>query len=147
MWHRGIIPPRRAISAQPIISDHHTSDIRSRECNLPHPHIFLTTSQACVSSHHFASALPVLSYPITSIDTSLSDLNYNDNLVYHYTGGIALAALKRWREAEEFFEIYVSSPSPVLAAVQMEALKKQAIVWLNSRGKAWKSWAFVPAWR
>ena len=81
-------------------------------------------SQACVSSLHFASALPVLCYPITAIDTNLSDLSYNDNLVYHYTGGIALAALKRWSEAEEFFEICVSSPGQVPAAVQLEALKK-----------------------
>jgi hypothetical protein len=61
-------------------------------------------------------------------------LHYNDNLVYHYTGGIALAALKRWPEAEEFFEICVSSPGQSPAAIQMEALKKLVLVQLISRG-------------
>ena len=95
-------------------------------------------SQACVSSLHFTSALSVLCYPITAIDSNLSDLSYNDNLVYHYTGGIALAALKRWSEAEEFFGICVSSPGQVPAAVQLEALKKLVLVQLISRGKVWQ---------
>ena len=60
-----------------------------------------------------------------NIDIKLSDLTYNDNLVYHYAGGIALAALKKWREAEEFFEICATAPSTSTpAALQLEALKK-----------------------
>ncbi|EGO03156.1 hypothetical protein SERLA73DRAFT_174596 [Serpula lacrymans var. lacrymans S7.3] len=94
--------------------------------------IFLS---ACVSTRHFTAALPVLSHPITTIDTTLSDIHYNDNLVYHYAGGMALAALKRWSEAEEFFEICVTSPGQVPAAIQMEALKKWLIVQLIYRGK------------
>jgi COP9 signalosome complex subunit 3 len=81
------------------------------------------------------TAFPILSYPITAIDTTLSDLTYNDNLVYHYTGGIALAALKRWNQAEEFFEICASSPGHMPAAIQLEALKKLLLVQLISRGK------------
>jgi COP9 signalosome complex subunit 3 len=87
-----------------------------------------------VATHHFSAALPILSRPITAIDTNLCDLHYNDNLVYHYTGGIALAALKLWAEAEEFFEICVSSPGQAPAAIQMEALKKLVLVQLISRG-------------
>jgi COP9 signalosome complex subunit 3 len=63
------------------------------------------------------------------------DLHYTDNLSYHYTGGIALAALKRWKEAEEFFEICVTSPGNYPAALQMEALKKLRLVQLISTGK------------
>jgi COP9 signalosome complex subunit 3 len=74
------------------------------------------------------------------IDTSLSDLCYNDNLVYHYVGGIALAALKNWARAEDFFEICVSSPGHVPAAIQMEALKKLVLVQLISRGKVNAPW-------
>jgi COP9 signalosome complex subunit 3 len=96
---------------------------------------FTNRVQACVISQHFSAALPVLSHPITAIDTNLSDLTYNDNLVYHYTGGIALAALKRWSEAEEFFETCVSGPGQAPAAIQMEALKKLVLVQLISRGK------------
>ena len=73
--------------------------------------------------------------PILNIDSSLSDLVYNDNLLYHYAGGVALGALKRWREAEEFFEIVVTAPAQVPAAVQYEALKKFALVQLILYGK------------
>jgi COP9 signalosome complex subunit 3 len=79
-------------------------------------------------------ALPVLEIPITEIDISLGDLHYNDNLVYHYAGGMAFAALKKWEEAEEFFEICVSSPAQVPAAIQLEAYKKLTLVQLISRG-------------
>ena len=63
------------------------------------------------------------------------DLSFNDNLIYHYLGGIALAALKRWKEAEEYFEICVTSPGSVPAALQMEALKKLRLVQLISTGQ------------
>ncbi|EED80649.1 predicted protein [Postia placenta Mad-698-R] len=96
-----------------------------------HP-IFLTL---CVATQHFTAALPVLETPITTIDMSLSDLTYNDNLVYHYAGGVALGALKRWREAEEFLEICASSPAQVPAAVQMEASKKLVLIQLILYGK------------
>lgn len=66
----------------------------------------------------------------------LSDLNYNDNLIYHYTGGVLLAMLKRWPEAEEFFEICATAPGSVPAAIQMEALKKMRLVQLIAKGKA-----------
>ncbi|KIM38050.1 hypothetical protein M413DRAFT_448084 [Hebeloma cylindrosporum] len=98
-----------------------------------HP-IFVLT---CVSTRYFQHALPVLSNPITEIDTAFlsPDLHYSDNLSYHYTGGVALAALKRWKEAEEFFEICVTSPGNYPAALQMEALKKLRLVQLISTGK------------
>ena len=76
----------------------------------------------------------MLQTPITEIDNSLGDLHYNDNLVYHYSGGMAFAALKRWEEAEEFFEICVSSPAQVPAAIQLEAYKKLTLIQLISRG-------------
>ncbi|KAF8964828.1 hypothetical protein BDZ97DRAFT_1918779 [Flammula alnicola] len=95
--------------------------------------IFLLT---CVSTRNFLPALPILSHPITEIDTALSpDLHYTDSLTYHYIGGIALAALKRWKEAEEYFEICVTSPGTYPAALQMEALKKLRLVQLISAGK------------
>ncbi|GBE87715.1 hypothetical protein SCP_1103920 [Sparassis crispa] len=96
-----------------------------------HP-IFLRT---CVATHHFTAALPVLSVPITTIDTTLSDLHYNDNLIYHYAGGMAFGALKRWHEAEEFFEICASAPAQVPAAIQLEASKKLVLVQLILHGK------------
>ncbi|KAF9527660.1 hypothetical protein CPB83DRAFT_768181 [Crepidotus variabilis] len=107
----------------------------------PHPS-YLTTIHpifllACTSTHNFTSTLPVLSTPITNIDTAAlsPDLTYSDNLTYHYLGGIALAALKKWKEAEEYFEICVTSPGTVPAALQMEALKKLRLVQLISCGK------------
>ncbi|KIL59923.1 hypothetical protein M378DRAFT_131069 [Amanita muscaria Koide BX008] len=96
-----------------------------------HP-IFLL---ACVTSRHFSIALPILQTPITNIDTHLSNLSYVDNLKYHYIGGIALAALERWEEAEDFFQICVGSPAMVPSAIQLEALKKLWLVQLIYRGK------------
>ncbi len=96
-----------------------------------HP-VFL---KLCVAHRHFTAALPVLSHPITSVDTTLSDLTYHDNLIYHYAGGIALAALKRWQEAEEFFEICVTAPAQVPAALQLEAFKKLVLVQLIQYGE------------
>ncbi|GLB41148.1 putative cop9 signalosome complex subunit 3 [Lyophyllum shimeji] len=91
---------------------------------------------ACTSTHNYTALLPVLSTPITNIDLAIApDLSYNDNLIYHYLGGIALAALKRWGPAEEFFEICVSSPGVVPAALQLEALKKLKLVQLIATGK------------
>ncbi|KAH9946478.1 hypothetical protein B0H21DRAFT_417091 [Amylocystis lapponica] len=89
----------------------------------------------CVSTGHYTAALPLLTAPITTIDTTLSDLHYNDNLIYHYAGGVAFGALKRWSEAEEFFEICASSPAHVPAAVQLEASKKLVLVQLILYGK------------
>jgi hypothetical protein len=48
-----------------------------------------------------------------------------------------LAALKRWAEAEEYFEICVTSPGTYPAALQMEALKKLRLVQLISTGKVY----------
>ncbi|KAK7683024.1 hypothetical protein QCA50_013696 [Cerrena zonata] len=96
-----------------------------------HTH-FITS---CVTVHHYATALPVLSHPITNVDPKLTDLTYNDNLLYHYCGGVAFAALKRWEKAEEFFEICVTAPGTIPAAIQLEALKKLTLVQLILYGK------------
>ncbi|KAF8622982.1 hypothetical protein AX15_006580 [Amanita polypyramis BW_CC] len=90
---------------------------------------------ACVATRHFTAALPVLQTPITRVDISLSDLVYVDNLKYHYIGGVALAALRRWDEAMDFFEICVASPAMVPSSIQLEALKKLKLVQLISKGK------------
>lgn len=44
-------------------------------------------------------------------------------------------ALKRWAEAQEFFEICACSPGSAAAAIQMEALKKLVLVQLIREGK------------
>ncbi|KAJ8515848.1 hypothetical protein ONZ45_g6774 [Pleurotus djamor] len=90
----------------------------------------------CAQTHCYTAALPILETPITSIDMSVTpDLTYLDNLVYHYIGGMILAVLKQWERAEEYFEICVTSPAQVPAAVQLEALKKLVLVQLIWQGK------------
>ncbi|KAG6819781.1 hypothetical protein H0H93_008696 [Arthromyces matolae] len=82
-----------------------------------------------------ARLAPDREIPITNIDTTLSpDLTYNDSLTYHYLGGIAFAALKRWSLAEDFFEIALSTPGTP-SAIQLEALKKLKLVQLIAKGK------------
>lgn len=78
----------------------------------------------------------MLSTQIFTISTNLyPDLHYNDNLIYHYSGGMALAALKRWKEAEEFFEVVASAPGQVPSMIQLEALKKLILVQLIWKGQ------------
>jgi len=89
----------------------------------------------CLQASAPTLALPVLLQPITSIDTSISDLTYNDNLLYHYTGGMLLTLLKNYDKAEEFFEICATAPGTVPSAIQFEALKKLRLVQLISKGK------------
>ncbi|EJT99237.1 hypothetical protein DACRYDRAFT_69644 [Dacryopinax primogenitus] len=91
--------------------------------------------QLCCTTRHFSLALPILSNPITEIDASISDLHYTDNLIYHYCGGVAYGALKRWKEAADFFEIAVSSPATVASAIQIEAYKKYSLIQLILYGK------------
>lgn len=92
---------------------------------------------ACVASRQFAVAEPVLSTPITQVNTAFfPDLTYLDNLVYHYAGGMVYAALKQWEEAEDFFEIVVGAPALVPSAVQLEAGKKLILVQLIKDGKS-----------
>ncbi|KAJ6541628.1 hypothetical protein B0H19DRAFT_958820 [Mycena capillaripes] len=91
--------------------------------------------QACLVANQPTAALHVLNHPIANISTALSDLTYNDNLMYHYLGGVVLAVLKKWSEAEEYFEICVTAPGAVPAALQLEALKKLRLVQLISRGE------------
>jgi COP9 signalosome complex subunit 3 len=92
-------------------------------------------SQTCLAADQPTAALPVLQYPITHVSTALSDITYNDNLIYHYLGGVVFAMLKKWAEAEEYFEICVTAPGAVPAALQLEALKKLRLVQLISRGE------------
>jgi len=48
---------------------------------------------------------------ISQISTTLCpDLRYQDHLIYHYVGGIIFAALKRYAESAEFFELCASAP-------------------------------------
>lgn len=91
----------------------------------------------CITSQHYTLALPILENPITEVSLSICpELTYTDNLMYHYLGGIIFTLLKKWSAAEESFEICVTSPSQgtVVAALQLEALKKLRLVQLISKG-------------
>ncbi|KAF9517991.1 hypothetical protein BS47DRAFT_1375491 [Hydnum rufescens UP504] len=96
-----------------------------------HP-IFLLS---CITGTHLSAALPILSTPISQIDLLLSDLDYNDNLQYHYLGGVIFGALKRYEEAEDFLETAVSSPAHSPSAIQLEAYKKLILIQLIRHGK------------
>ncbi|KJA15276.1 hypothetical protein HYPSUDRAFT_48494 [Hypholoma sublateritium FD-334 SS-4] len=66
---------------------------------------------ACLASRQLTPALAVLAHPLTDADTTLNpDLAYTDALAYHYTAGVALAALHRWPAAASALEIAVCTP-------------------------------------
>lgn len=94
----------------------------------------------CASTRSFAHALPLLEkWQITDISVNISpDLTYLDNLMYHYTAGVCLAALNKWALAEDYFEICITAPAhgTTISAVQMEALKKLKLVQLIRTGTA-----------
>lgn len=52
---------------------------------------------------------------------------------------MCLAALRRWSEAQECFEVVVGAPAQTPAAIQLEALKKLMLVQLILYGKVWLS--------
>ncbi|KAH7337608.1 hypothetical protein B0J17DRAFT_663586 [Rhizoctonia solani] len=105
------------------------------------PHVgYLTTIHplllaACVQTRHFTTVVPILAEGITEIDTQISDVQYTDNLQYHYLGGCVYAALKRFKEAEDFFETTVTAPATVASAIQLEAYKKLGLIQLILYGE------------
>ncbi|CAE6511350.1 unnamed protein product [Rhizoctonia solani] len=105
------------------------------------PHVgYLTTIHslllmACVQTRHFTTVVPLLAEGITEIDTQISDVQYTDNLQYHYLGGCVYAALKRFKEAEDFFETAVTAPATVASAIQLEAYKKLGLIQLILYGE------------
>ncbi|KAG8895655.1 hypothetical protein FRB99_000397 [Tulasnella sp. 403] len=86
-------------------------------------------------SECWTQALPVLAVPLAEIDKNLCGVTYLDNLTYYYLGGVIYGVLKRWSEAEEFFEIAVSAPAQVTSAIQVEAYKKLTLIQLILYGK------------
>ncbi|KAJ1301121.1 hypothetical protein OPQ81_003534 [Rhizoctonia solani] len=105
------------------------------------PHLgYLTTIHplllaACVQTRHFTTVVPVLAEGITEIDAQISDVQYTDNLQYHYLGGCVYAALKRFKEAEDFFETTVTAPATIASAIQLEAYKKLGLIQLILYGE------------
>jgi COP9 signalosome complex subunit 3 len=58
--------------------------------------------QICLKAQHIPPAIlrPILLTPITHVSTtSFPDLDYNDNLLYHYIGGIIFGLWKDWKNA------------------------------------------------
>jgi hypothetical protein len=100
-------------------------------------------------------ALPLLSNPITAVhqhslaptakdakdkerEAPEHTLNYFEVLTYNYLGGVLLAMLKKWRMAEEYFEICATAPTQnqnCASALQMEAFKKLILIKLIAYGK------------
>ncbi|KAG9094204.1 hypothetical protein FS749_012941 [Ceratobasidium sp. UAMH 11750] len=67
---------------------------------------------------------------------AISDVHYTDNLQYHYLGGCIYAGLKRFKDAEDFFELTVTAPATVASAIQIEAYKKLTLIQLILYGEA-----------
>jgi COP9 signalosome complex subunit 3 len=65
----------------------------------------------------------------------LSPITTDDILRYHYLGGLALLALKRFNEAATYLELVVTVPvQQHPSAIQLEALKKLVMVDLIRHG-------------
>ncbi|KAG8832576.1 hypothetical protein FRC17_001087 [Serendipita sp. 399] len=117
----------------------------------PHKRDVLTTAHmpfihACIHTRQYRLALPVLSVPMASIDKAIYPVSYLDNLLYHYFGAYVFIALKQWVQAEEYLEMVVAAPiaSSVPSAIQMEAMKKLALVQLIRYGTLKSLPRYVP---
>ncbi|KAG8737901.1 hypothetical protein FRC10_007548 [Ceratobasidium sp. 414] len=75
-------------------------------------------------------------YGLAERNQAISDVHYTDNLQYHYLGGCIYAGLKRFKDAEDFFELTVTAPATVASAVQIEAYKKLTLIQLILYGEA-----------
>ncbi|KAK0191017.1 hypothetical protein F5146DRAFT_1046758 [Armillaria mellea] len=114
--------------------------LRALAMRYPPSPAHLTTIHArfllvCAQTQSFTHALPLLlNHHITDIATTLTpEITYIDNIIYHYLGGICLAALGRWAESEDYFEVCITAPG-VASALQVEALKKMKLVQLIRQG-------------
>eukprot|EP00455_Lapot_gusevi_P001531 TRINITY_DN10605_c0_g1_i2.p1 TRINITY_DN10605_c0_g1~~TRINITY_DN10605_c0_g1_i2.p1 ORF type:complete len:338 (+),score=126.42 TRINITY_DN10605_c0_g1_i2:46-1059(+) len=90
----------------------------------------------CMKARQYQAAAQALAHPIFEIDPQGSGVKPIDNLLYHYYGGMVFAALKRFEEALEFFEMVLTAPSQLLSAIQIESYKKYILVSLILHGKA-----------
>ncbi|KAJ3045357.1 COP9 signalosome complex subunit 3 [Rhizophlyctis rosea] len=89
----------------------------------------------CLLAKHPRAALPILNADITVIDLYSGYLQYQDNLLYHYYGGILYILLKKFDRALDFFQVVVSAPAAVTSAIQIEAHRKYILVSLLLHGK------------
>jgi COP9 signalosome complex subunit 3 len=73
---------------------------------------------------------------MAQVDKSIYPISYLDNLLYHYYGAFMLISLREWAAAEEYLEMVISAPinSSIPSAIQIEAMKKLALVQLIRHG-------------
>ncbi|KAF9008215.1 hypothetical protein BDQ17DRAFT_1349559 [Cyathus striatus] len=88
--------------------------------------------QTSLTTRVFPPVLPLLS-PNTISDIS-GDINVIDVLTYFYLGGMILACVQRWEEAEDMMEYVILVPG-YPSAIQLEAVKKHRLFGLIVRGK------------
>lgn len=100
---------------------------------------------ACVMTRNYHVALPVLAHPVSQVDKGIYPFNYIDNLLYHYYAGFIFISLRRWAEAEEYLEMVVAAPiTTTPSAIQVEAMKKLALVHLIRHGTLKPMPRYVP---
>lgn len=83
---------------------------------------------------------------MAQVDKSIYPISYLDNLLYHYYGAFILISLREWAAAEEYLEMVISAPinSSIPSAIQIEAMKKLALVQLIRHGAIKSLPRYVP---
>jgi COP9 signalosome complex subunit 3 len=83
---------------------------------------------------------------MAQVDKSIYPITYLDNLLYHYYGAFILLSLREWAAAEEYLEMVISAPinSSIPSAIQIEAMKKLALVQLIRHGAIKSLPRYVP---
>ncbi|KAJ4490204.1 hypothetical protein J3R30DRAFT_3419999 [Lentinula aciculospora] len=99
-----------------------------------HPILLLTTLQTRHITPEISRLL--IEHPIDNLFMYTSiypdhNLSYNDNLIYHYLGGVILTKTGNYTAALDYFETALTAPSAnnsPPAGIQLEALKKLRLV-------------------
>ncbi|ELU36492.1 hypothetical protein AG1IA_09477 [Rhizoctonia solani AG-1 IA] len=102
--HPAVDEPREEISATCRVSNNDSPVVTCGGCYAVSQ---LRNLYLLYFRHVCRRAISRLWYPYLQRELqrlTLSDIQYTDNLQYHYLGGCIYGALKRYKEAEDFFE-------------------------------------------
>lgn len=127
-----LAPLRRAVDVARPNPDHLT----------PQHHMVF---QCALVSRCLTAAVDILERPVYEVDPERTGVTADDHLLYRYYGGVAFAAMGKYRDAAEMFLGAIAAPATALSAIVVAAHKKYACVSLIADGAVPPLPRYVPA--
>lgn len=88
----------------------------------------------CLKAKNFRLGGKLVDEKILDIDKSKTGITPRDALLYYFYAGNILVGLKRFKDAERFYETCLSVPAIILSAIMVEAFKRFVLVQLLNHG-------------